>query len=183
MYGRSREDRRGQLALMDSMVFFVAALAICGALVSYAEPSAEPRMNLQGDTDPAEILPVLLRASIGRPILMNLEGGHYLDGTEDVAVCIAVELHALSSGASQNSFSLLNTIILEMMNSLCNPVLEPFLIIYCLDNGLTSSVLKLPCEEPESKNLYASSAEIPGEDGNPYRAILVLSPATLPESG
>lgn len=166
---------------MDSMVFFAAALAVCGVLVSYARPLVEPRTDLQGDADPAEILRVLLRASIGRPVSIDLEGSYRLDGTEDVATCIAVEVRALSSGASQMVFSSLNAIILEMMNSLCNPVFKPFLIVYDLDDGLPSPVLKLPYEEADSENRYASSTEIPGDDGNPYKAILILSPAALPE--
>jgi hypothetical protein len=168
---------------MDAIVFFAAALAVCGVLVSYARPSVEPGMNLQGDSDPAEILRVLLHASIGRPVSIDIEGSHRLDGTEDVATCIAVEVHALSSGASQEAFSSLNAIILEMMNSLCCPVFEPFLIVYYMDDGLPSPILKLPYEDPESENRYASSADIPGEDGNPYKAVLVLNPAALPELG
>jgi len=78
-------------------------------------------------------------------------------------------------------FSSLNAIILEMMNSLCNPVFEPFLIVYDLHDELPSPVLKLPYEEAGSENRYASSTEIPGDDGNPYKAILILSPAALPE--
>jgi len=166
---------------MDSMVFFAAALAVCGVLVSYARPLVEPRTDLQGDADPAEILRVLLRASIGHSVSIDLEGSYRLDGTEDVATCIAVEVRALSSGASQTVFSTLNAIILEMMNSLCNPVFKPFLIVYDLDDGLRSPVLKLPYEEADSENRYASSTEIPGDDGNPYKAILILSPAALPE--
>lgn len=181
MSGRSRKDRRGQLALMDSMVFFAAALAICGVLVSYARPLDGPRTDPQGDADPAEILRVLLRASIGRPVSIDLEGSHRLDGTEDVATCIAVEVHALSSGANLKVFSSLNAIILEMMISLCNPAFEPFLIVYDLDDGLPSPVLKLPYEEADSENLFASSTEIPGDGGNPYKVILILSPAALLE--
>lgn len=181
MSGRLKKDRRGQLALMDSMVFFAAALAVCGVLASYARPLVEPRTDPQGDADPAEILPVLLRASIGRQVSIDLESSYNLDGTEDVATCIAVEVHALSSGANQEVFSSLNAIILEMMTSLCNPAFEPFLIVYDLDDGLPSPILKLPHEETDSENRFASSTEVPGDDGNPYKAILVLSPAALPE--
>ena len=181
MSGRLRRDRLGQLALMDSMVFFAAALAVCGVLVSYARPLVEPRTDLQGDADPAEILRVLLRASIGRPVSIDLEGSHRLDGTEDVATCITVEMHALSCGADQKVFSSLNAVILEMMISLCNPAFEPFLIVYDLDNGLPSPVLRLPHEEADSENRFASSTEIPGDGGNPYKVILILSPAALPE--
>jgi len=179
--GRLRKDRCGQLALMDSMVFFAVALAVCGVLVSYARPLVEPRADLQGDADPAEILRVLLRASIGRPVTIDLEGSHRLDGTEDVATCIAVEVRALSSGISQTVFSSLNAIILEMMSSMCNPLFEPFLIVYDVDGGLPSQVLKLPYDVADSENRCASSTEIPGDGGNPYMAILVLSPAALPE--
>jgi hypothetical protein len=168
---------------MDSMVFFAAALAVCGILASYARPLVEPEADPQGDADPAEILRVLLRASIGRSVSIDLEGSHRLDGTEDVATCIAVEVRALSSGASQNVFSTLNEVILEMMYSLCNPVFEPFLVIYDMHDWWASPVLRLPCEDADSDNRYASSTEIPGDDGNPYKVILILSPTALPESG
>ena len=162
-------------------MFFAVALAICGVLASYARPLVEPRTELQGDADPAEILRVLLRASIGRPVTIDLEGSHRLDGTEDVATCIAVEVRALSSGTSQTVFSSLNAIILEMMTSMCNPVFEPFLIVYDVDDGSPSPVLKLPYEVADSENRYASSTEIPGDGGNPFKAILILSPAALPK--
>ncbi len=181
MSGRLRKDHSGQLALMDSMVFFAAALVVCGVLVSYARPTVEPEESSQGDADPAEILRVLLRASIGCPVSIDLEGCHRLDGTEDVAICIAVEVRALSSGASLRVFSSLNALIIEMMISLCNPVFEPFLAIYELDDGSPNPVLMLPCEEAASECRYASSTEIPGDGGNSYKAILVLSPASLPE--
>lgn len=163
------------------MVFFAAALVVCGVLVSYTRPLAESRTDLHGSADPAGILRVLLCASIGCQVSIDLEGSHLLDGTEDVATCIVVEVLALSSGASQTLFSQLNAIILEMMNSMCNPVFEPVLIVYALDNGLPNPVLTLPNEEMDSENRYASSTEIPGADGNPYQAVLILYPAALSE--
>jgi hypothetical protein len=179
--GRLRKDLHGQLALMDSMVFFAAALAISGVLVSYARPLVEPRTDLQGDADPAGILRVLLRTSIGRPVSIDLHGSYRLDGTEVVATCIAVEVSALSSGASQMPFSSLNAIILEMMNSLCDPVFEPVLTVYDLGEGSPDPVLKLPNVEVDSKNRYASSTDIPGDDGNPFKVVLILYPAALSE--
>ncbi len=166
---------------MDSMVFFVAALTICGILVSYARPSAESRADLRGDADPAEVLRVLLRASIGHAVSIDLEGNHLLDGTEDVAACIAVEMCALSSGAGQTVFSSLNAIILEIMISVCNPVFEPSLTVYDLDGVVPTPVLKIPCERALSEDRYASSTEIPRNDGDPYTVVLVLSPAASPE--
>ena len=181
MSGKPRRHIGGQLALMDSMVFFAAALVMCSIIISYGRPSPPTDSDRRGDSDPAEILQVLLRASIGRSATIELGGSYHLDGSEDVASCIAVEVTALRLGVSETVFASLNEIIVEVVEAICNPVFEPILIVYDFADGHSSHVLRLPDKEPDSMDRCASSVAIPGNDGHDYLAVLVLDPTTLSE--
>jgi len=163
------------------MVFFAAALVMCSIIVSYGRPSPLPDSDRRGDSDPAEILQVLLRASIGRSVTIELGGSHHLDGSEDVASCIAVEATALRLGVSETVFASMNEIIVDIVEAICNPIFEPILVVYDIADGLSSHVLRLPDMEPDSMDRCASSVEVPGNDGHDYLVVMVLDPATLSE--
>ena len=182
MCGRLDGQTSGQLAVMDAIVFFVAAMTVSSVLLSYARPPGDRSLeDFDGDADPAEVLGVFLEASIGERLTLQFEEHVTVDASEDVAHCLAVEVAALRSGVARAAFADLNSVLERMLRSICNPSFEPCLMIVELGNGAGNVVLALLDPPGAAENVYASSAELRVDDGDPCLVELVLGPATPPE--
>lgn len=183
MHGRSRSSRSGQLALMDAVVFFVIAMAISSMLFYYAGAEAvqTPSRMRDGQSDPGAILRVFLRASLGEEVVLDLGREIHVSADSEIAECLKTEFDALVAGTDLGSFNPLHDRLVQILEAICNPVLEPYLVaIRLLDKG-SQRIFTLPSELPDSDTRYASSTELPGYEASSYLLTLILVPASLPE--
>lgn len=181
MSGRFALDSGGQLALMDAIVFFIAAMVISGMLLSSAKERADDAFAPQGDTSASEILCVFLRASVGERVLVDLEGGVYVDERADVAGCLAVEIASLEEGAEPSAFARLNEVIYSILKSVCNPLFDPHLVVVDVGSECERPILALPDAAARGENTYASSIELQVSGDIACMLQLTLCPAASPE--
>jgi len=168
---------------MDAVVFFVIAMAISSMLFYYAKVEAvqTPAGMSDGQSDPEAILRVFLCASLGEEVMLDLGREIHVSGDSEIAECLKTEFDALILGADPGDFRPLNDRFVQILEAICNPVLEPYLVaIYLPDRG-SETILSLPSEPPDSGTRYASSTELPGYEGSSYLLMLILVPASLPE--
>jgi hypothetical protein len=161
---------------MDAVVFFVIAMAISSMLFYYAKAEAvqTPSGMCDGQSDPEAILRVFLRASLGEEAVLDLGREIHVSGNSEIAECLKIEFDALVLGADPGEFNPLNDRLVQILEAICNPVLEPHLVaIHLFDRG-SEKILSIPSEPPDS-------TELPGYEGSSYLLMLILVPASLPE--
>lgn len=168
---------------MDAIIFFIGAVLVSNILMSYVAglPSHSQASQIGGDTDPAEILRTILWTSLSESVVVDLGQPFYMDDRTTTAESLAIELAALESGYDIDRFDHLNSIIHDMLRSVCDPSFELYMLVFDVDKNKSEPVLAIPRMPEASKNAYASSAEIPGSDATVYLAELILCPALLPE--
>lgn len=173
----------GQLALMDAIVFFVIAMTISCVLFYYADlENSVPRCpSPGGQADPSEILPVFLHSSIGREIVLELDRTVHVSRESEVSICLELELDAISDGEDEDAFGPLNDQFVSILEAVCNPVYQPYLVCLQMTTGSPETILSLPGQVPQAATTYAASVEFPGSDGRQFLVILVLVPASLLE--
>ncbi len=181
MSGRRRFGRGGQLALMDAMVFFAVAMLASSVLLSYSRSQPlDPLGDADGAGDPAEVLRVFLRASVGAEI--ELWDGLTIAGCEPVADCLMAEACWISQGAAPSSFEELDIVLLAMLEKIVAPGLSPHLqVIDTVDGGQT--VLRIERSPAASDVRVSATQEFPGVGGSGYLAVLVLDPSLLLQGG
>lgn len=180
MYGKPGRSTRGQLALMDAVVFFVIAMTISCILVYYARAElARPGARPSDDqSDPEAVLQVFLRASLGEDVVLDLNGGARVSAGSEIAECITVEVDALVLGANLSDFRPLNERYVATLEAICSPVMEPYLVATHLSEEGERLMFSIPGDLPSSGTRYASSAELPCKDGSLFLLTLVLVPST-----
>lgn len=168
---------------MDAVVFFVIATTISSILVCCArsETSESPQGIRDSQMDPGAILQVFLHASIGREIVLEIDGEVHVSGTSEVGECINLELEALAEGVSIDDFSPLNEELIRVLDRMCSPCAQPFLVAMQLTDDTVNQIFSLPCNLADHPVSYASSAQLPGIDGSTFVLILVLVPAPFSE--
>jgi hypothetical protein len=183
MCGRFDGDSFAQLALMDAIVFFIGAVLVSTILMSYVTPLPDEsrKIGIGGDTDPAEILRILLPTSMCESVVLDAGQIYYMDDRTTAAESLAIELQAMEAGYSMEQFDYLNGLIYDLLRSVCNPAFSSYLLVFGMDDVLDGPVLSIPCMPEATKNAYASSTEIPGSGEVVYLVELVLSPTLLPE--
>jgi len=165
---------------MDAMVFFAIAITISGILSYNAttEASQHPICSSDGQSDPETVLRVFLDSSIGQEVEMGLNGGVSVSSNSQIGECLKVEIDAIVQGTNVSVFGPLNTMYVLTLESICSPVVEPYLVALQLDEGRTRLLFSLPGEVPESATQYASSSDLPGSEDDRYLILLVLVPVS-----
>lgn len=174
MLGKPHTDCAGQLATLDAIVFFSASILVSSTLLAYALPEGERGLD-EIDIDPASMLEVLLRASVGEEIRLEVNGMALIRANDEIGECLMAEVHALGEGVDIAAFDALNGALARIMNSVCGPCISPHLSV--LDKEDDSVVLALPDLASDSRNAFASSLELTDLDGSRYIVELVLLPA------
>lgn len=182
MSGRFEDGCEAQLAVMDAVVFFVAATAISTMVLSYASPDNDHRLDGHGgDVDPAEVLNVFLMTSLGERLTLEIGRPVVVDGSEDVASCLALEVSALKAGREPGVFAGMNSVLEGMLVSLCNPVFEPHLIVFERADAGWSVLFALLGVTDRTWEAYASSAGLMTDDETECLVELVLTPSSSSE--
>ncbi len=170
MYGKPPHEAAGQLAALDAMVFFAAALVVSSVLLSYVEDSRV--VTDEGpDRDPAEALSVFLRASLGSDVDLLEDGSILIRARDQAGECLLVELSGLSEGLPKETYDRLNEVLSQILSSICSP--------WCWRLSIfaeSSELLILGCEHGlESDTILAGSTELEGPAGKEYFAVLSVS--------
>ena len=176
-------DRHGQLALVDAVVFFTAMLLVSGILVAFCrtDSQAYSPVNNGSRNDPATVLQVFLKTSLGASVGLLHPTPVTLESRSEAAECLAVEVHAIGHGIPVSSFKPLNDLLLGVLETVCGPSQLPCLEVLRLADAQPEVVLRLGVEASEASSIRASSVELPGTGGADYFVTLELAPAFLPE--
>jgi len=178
LHGRLHEEYAGQLATLDAIVFFGAAILVSSTLLAYAMPASDAGV-VELDIEPASMLEVLLRASIGEDIRLSVGGPALIRENDEIGECLIAEVHALREGVNPLAFADLNRAFGHVMDSVCGPCIDAQLVV--LEKEDNYVVLEVPHKVSEVTNAFASSIELVDADGSRYIVELVLLPAAPPE--
>lgn len=171
MSGRRGADSGGQLATLDAIVFFSAAILVSSVLLSYGL-EATKGAEIRPTRDPANMLDVFLRASIGVDITLDLSERVVVRSNEQIGECLAIELRELVGGSPVESFLPLNQQLSNVLLRLCGHSLQHRLVV--LDKS-SHEVLAIGMDlDRGARNAFASSMEL-RDDGMDYVVILVIT--------
>lgn len=183
MSGGRGPDKSGQLALMDSLVFFVVAVTISSILLYYSAPreSYDAPDHGQGQGDPNEVLETILHSSIGSEILVLADIPRHISSDTETSQCLLLEAEAVLDGMSINAFGSLNDAIAVILESVCNPIYEPLLrVCSCTDAGLVP-IVSIPEAGSDCGQQYGASMDLTRDEEKEMMVQLVLCPATSSE--
>lgn len=173
MFGSHRPDRSGQLATLDAIVFFAAAMVISGVLLSYARSGTVERPDAVPYPDPENLLEVFLRASIGQTVTLDIGGSVVVRGNDPIGECLLMESRALTEGLPVEPFRPMNDIFLETLEESCGPGFQPRIsVLTCEGAEILSIGARSP---PLVREAFAGSSELYDEDGMCYLVVLVLT--------
>ncbi len=177
MFGRAC-DTYAQLALLDAMVFFAAALLVTGMM--FSQRPAHPEVD--GDDivdvcDPADLLDALMKASLGGPAQLATVPQTSLTGYEEISQLLSFELDELSSGTPEQVFAEVNQMICEALSAACPPAIGPHLIAFIENGSFDEPLLAIPSPAKSTSFAAAASVSIPSHWGGRYAVVLVLDPA------
>ncbi len=172
MSGRKRADLQGQLATLDAIVFFSAAILVSSVLLSYG--LAPPQgAEIRPTKDPANVLDVFLRASVGVEVTLDLGERLVVGSNEQIGECLNIELRGLSEGMPIKAFLPLNQQFSDALQRLCGLALHPRLVV--LDQT-SEEVLAIGMDAGgDARNAFASSTKMRDVDGSDYLVMLVIS--------
>lgn len=176
MFGRAR-GTSAQLALMDALMFFTAAMVISAVLSGYVGRGPAAAGPVAGSSDAEDILRVFLRASLGTKVTIGWPHEVILSGAESVGECLASEASALCAGCPSAAFGELNACLLSAAKNLTGPRFCPYILVFESERNSTSPCIALPEVPTADKNLLAGSALLPAIDGLEFVVVLVLYPA------
>ncbi len=180
-----RTDSFAQLALVDAVVFFLAAAIVSELLISLgcldefdSDLTSEPV-----GYDPDELSEAFLRSSLGVGLTVKVSG-HDLRLTErdPILDCLLLEAHAIALGEGESDFSVLNIRLGEILNSVLGPFVEPSLRLVDITNGTPTVLVSLPSEWGEAESAYSASTEISDGTGRAYLIQLRLVPVSSAQS-
>jgi len=181
---RRESSDRGQLALMDAMVFFAVMLLICSLQLSMCREDGvydDMHLDLAGRSDPESVLPVLLKASIGVRCVVSLESQLEVLAYTTVSECLAAEAVAVMRGAPLDPFDVLNGVILGIAANISHPLLAPHIVLYHECDDDMTILLRIERWPPSSEDLFAACCDLP-EDGDVRLTVsFQLEPALLLE--
>ena len=182
MSGPSDGRTSGQLALMDAMVFFAASIVISSAILSqtFREDLSATDASVQETLpDPASLLAILLRTSIGTELVLDFGKGFVVHPDTTVGEVLSVEVPALSSGVDEIVFSGLNREILSIAELASGPNVVPHLWIMECVEGAWMALTCIEENDPSGADTRAASFDMPSEGGSRCMVTLVLEPASL----
>lgn len=179
-----RLDRRceAQLAVLDAVIFFVAAMTISTVLMSYVRTGAESSLDDTGGySDPADVLEVFMRASIGERLTLLLDTQVCIEPSEEVASCLAAEVAALRQGVAPEAFADLDSLMERILRSISSPALEPHLLVLEPGDPSPKTLMTLGGAPDRGECSYASSCTLGMQGGAECLVELVLCPPAPPE--
>jgi len=166
---------------MDALVFFSVAMLVSAAMLAHVPSPSGEAMSPSGNPPVCvdEMLEAILATSIGQ--VPGVGGGFELTGREPVSECLSAELYALASGIDVLEFACLNDAVGDIMGSVCGQAFCPHLIVIHPSGSSDEPCLAVPGPCGPCRIAYASSAELPCEDGLLYTVTLILPPAAPSE--
>lgn len=172
MSGKLRADRQGQLATLDAIVFFSAAILVSSVLLSYGLETPQSA-EIRPTRDPANLLEVFLRASVGADIILDLGERTVIRSNEQIGECLNIEVRGLFEGLPVKAFLPLNQQFSDALERLCGLSLQHRLVV--LDQT-SEEVLAIGMDiDGDAKNAFASSMDMRDVDGTDYLVMLVIS--------
>ena len=171
MSGRFAKRDDGQLALLDAMVFFSAALVVSATLLSYHVGSSDGT-DAEPSLDAEDALRVFLRASVGSQVELGMEDPVLIRPGDQAGECLLVELRGISEGIPVGTFDPLNRLLSSMLSNITTPYawrLSVFGDSASEMFGLGSSSL-----DGEAA-VFACSVGLDDAEGRTYSAVLAIS--------
>lgn len=171
-----KHDERGQLALLDAMVFFAIALLVSSMLAGMARDAPVAKSDRGEEAYAESALRAFLEASLGRTVLLELDGPVEIKPWEKVGDCLMAELHAIRDGRSPSDFEPLNAVLMDMLGSI---VARPYRFTLSVFGPLAEGsepLLALSNLNHTSSGdwVYASSASLGDQDGALLTIVLQL---------
>ncbi|MDH3364790.1 MAG: hypothetical protein OEM29_02125 [Thermoplasmata archaeon] len=184
MSARCSFNDRGQLALMDAMVFFAVAILISSLQLCMYRVEAVPddvNANPASRCNPESILPVFLKASLGARCVVQLDRPLDVPAHTTVSECLAAEATAVLRGEPVDSFDSLNSMILGIATNISHPLMTPHVILHLHTIVGDAVILRIERSPPGSGDILSACCDLP-EDGIQRVTIsFQLEPAFLPE--
>lgn len=171
MSGDLRSDGRGQLALMDAMVFFSIAVVTSSVVLSYDEVRTDDLAGADS-IDPENILRVFLRACVG--VDTTLYDGTEVDGKECAADCLMAEAMRIVDGVDPGLFTELNGALLASLERVVAAGFAPHLSVVSHVGG---TLIDIGRATAGVEDLLAASEEFPDVGGSRCLVVLVLVPS------
>jgi hypothetical protein len=171
LYGRDRADRQGQLATLDAIVFFSAAMVVSSVLLSYGLEAPQLAETGPGH-DPANVLEVFLEASVGTTIVLDPGERTTIRENEQIGECLGIELSELSEGMPLSAFLPLNLRFSDILDRLCGLSCPHRLTV--LDET-SEQVLAIGTDiAAVTGDAFASSMDMRDVNGIDYVVILII---------
>jgi len=177
---RARSDL-GQLALLDAMVFFAAAILLSSIALSFSFDSAGTFAGGNSRVDAGEVLTAFLHASIAESFEIVLDEPVTVTGGETFALCLSLEASIILGGGSAEPFRQMNEIVGRALSDLCPAGFSPSLVVAEKSTGLGDPLFVIPGAANRSEQVYAASAWIPSANGEELLVVLMLAPTLLAE--
>lgn len=136
-----------------------------------------------GFCDPADLLVVLMRASVGTSMELNTSPSVTVTGYEEFSEVLSFELDELDSGTPIELFAEFNDILCGTLSGACTPAMEPHLVAFREDGSYDEPLLAVPSVPDPTALAFAGSVTLPSQLGGLYIVILVLDPAAPSEGG
>lgn len=185
MSSRLRDDRdKGQLAVMDAIVFFTVAMLICSLQLAQLRGevvSDDIGIGRDARSDPSTLLMTILRTSIGQMIMIELDTPLTVSSETAIADCLASEAVALTRGHGTAAFEELNRRVLAIVSNASAPVALPHIVMAALSDGEYDTMLVLEHAPIVSENCFAATQRILSDPSRDIVVTLVLEPTSLPE--
>ncbi len=182
MYGRRCSGENGQLALMDSLVFFLVAVTVSGLLLFYSSLSPSETIDHgQGTADPSAVLESFLHSSIGSEIVVSLDPPRYISFDTDIGQCLLLEAEAILDGVKVEAFLELNLAAEDALSNITSPACEPYLAVLSSGENESSEVFCLAGPAPMSGQRYSATADLSSDGEKSLFVQLILCPSALPE--
>ena len=136
-----------------------------------------------GFCDPADLLAVLMRASVGTSMEFDTSPSVTVTGYEEFSEVLSFELDELDSGTPVELFAEFNDHLCGTLSGACTPAMEPHLVAFREDGSYDELVLAIPSAPDPTALAFAGSVTLPRQSGGQYIVVLVLDPASPSEGG
>ena len=182
MSGELDDDEKGQLALLDAVVFFLIATTVSAFVWCEANLRGELSEDLAGQTTPrtAEMLSSFLSASISRFLVLELPQKVVIREETTISECISYEAECVLGGLEQSLFAPVNHALEDVLENLAGSSWDPCFEVWHTSEQGTTTVLALPHAHANTAVGYSASCALPLERVS-LLAVLVLAPSSPPE--
>ena len=180
MFGERHID--AQLALMDSIVFFLAAMVVSAVLFSTVRQDADRELSGVSWFDAESALDAILRCSLGTDTNV-VAGGEpvTIPSRTEIGECLLLEAHFIAEGDVRTDFVDLELEVSQVLKAVCPPCSEIQLVVSELRNGTPEKLFYIPWDWTETGLVSAATAELAGTDGGTFLVQLRSAPAAAPE--